>query len=113
MTTCRYHGARKPDAIRKGANHPQYRHGQETLEAKAERSKVLAELREIEALSFVYGLVPAGTPRWRGKKPKGSGWSVKFAKRGSSSTSQFTIGKGARSGNLSVGGERGNYYVNW
>ena len=27
-------------------------------EAKAKRSKVLAELREIEALSFAYGLVP-------------------------------------------------------
>jgi hypothetical protein len=71
MTVCRYHGARKPDAIRKGSNHPQYRHGRETLEAKAERSKVLAELREIEALSFAYGLVPKGTPRWRGRKPKG------------------------------------------
>ena len=58
MTVCRYHGARKPETIRKGASHPQYRHGQETLEAKAERSKVLAELREIEALSFAYGRVP-------------------------------------------------------
>jgi len=44
--------------------------GGETLEAKAERSKVLAELREIEALSFAYGLVPKETPRWRGRKPK-------------------------------------------
>ena len=69
--TCRYHGARKPETIRKGANHPQYRHGQETLEAKAERSKRLAELRELEQLSFVYGMIPQGTPRWRGRKPKG------------------------------------------
>lgn len=70
MTTCRYHGARKPETIRKGANHPQYRHGQETLEAKAERSKVLAELREIEALSFAYGLVPAGNSAMAGEEAK-------------------------------------------
>lgn len=43
-------GAAKPTAIKRGANHPQYRHGRETLEAKAERSKRLAELRELEAL---------------------------------------------------------------
>lgn len=71
MTVCRYHGARKPEAIGKGANHPQYRHGKETLETKAERSKFLAELREIEALSLAYGLAPAGTPRWWGSKPRG------------------------------------------
>lgn len=35
MRVCRYHGAKKPETIRKGANHPQYRHGFETLEAKA------------------------------------------------------------------------------
>ncbi len=68
--TCRYHGARRPAAIRRGANHPQYRHGQETIEAKAERSSKLAELRDLEALSFAYGMVPEGTPRWRGRKPK-------------------------------------------
>ena len=52
----------------RGANHPQYRHGQETLEAKAERSKKLAELRELEALAFATGI--AAGHRWRGRKPK-------------------------------------------
>jgi hypothetical protein len=51
-------------------NHSQYVHGGETLEAKAERSRRLAELRALEALSFAYGLVPEGAPRWRGRKPK-------------------------------------------
>lgn len=51
----------------RGANHPQYRHGQETLEAKAERSQRLAELRELEEMMFKLGL--AGGPRWRGRKP--------------------------------------------
>lgn len=56
--------------VRRGADHPQYRHGAETLEAKTERSRRLAELRELEALSFAIGLVPERTPRWRGMKPK-------------------------------------------
>ena len=67
MTVCRYHGARKPETIKRGANHPQYRHGQETMMAKAERSKRLGELRELEVLSFALGL--AAGPRWRGRKP--------------------------------------------
>jgi hypothetical protein len=65
---CRMHGARRPGTIRRGANHPQHRHGRETLEAKAERSRGLAELRDLEALSFALGLASGG--RWRGRKPK-------------------------------------------
>lgn len=68
MSVCRYHGAKKPETIKRGANHPQYRHGGETLDAKAERSKKLAELRELEALSFELGLSIG--PRWRGRKPR-------------------------------------------
>lgn len=68
MAVCRYHGARKPETIMRGANHPQYRHGQETLEAKAGRSQRLAELRNLEALSFALGL--AVGPKWRGRKPR-------------------------------------------
>lgn len=69
MPTCYVHGARKAHTIRRGASHPQYRHGGETLEAKAERSRVLAELRDLEALSFTLGLVSEATSRWRGRKP--------------------------------------------
>jgi len=65
---CRYHGARRQETVRRGANHPQYRHGGETLGAKAERSRGLAELRDLEALSFALGL--AAGARWRGRKPK-------------------------------------------
>lgn len=68
MAVCRYHGARKPETIMQGANHPRYKHGQETITAKAKRSKRLVELRELEALSFAFGLVTA--PRWRGRKPR-------------------------------------------
>lgn len=68
MNVCRYHGARKPETIMRGASHPLYRHGQETLEEKANRSQRLGELRELEALSFVLGT--AKGPKWRGRKPK-------------------------------------------
>lgn len=64
--TCRMHGARQ--SIKRGQNHPCYRHGDESLQAKAERSRRLVELRELEALSFSLGF--ATGPRWRGRKPK-------------------------------------------
>jgi hypothetical protein len=67
MAACRYHGARRPETVRRGAKHLQYRHGGETLEAKAERSRGLAELRQLEALSFSLGY--ATGRRWRGRKP--------------------------------------------
>jgi hypothetical protein len=70
MAVCRYHGARTAETIMRGANHPQYRHGQETLEAKAERSKKLAELRELEALSFTLGMATGA--KWRGRYPRSS-----------------------------------------
>lgn len=69
-TVCRMHGARKRSTIKRGRDHPSWKHGGETVEAKAERSHRLQELRELEALSFRYGLVPQGAPRWRGRKPK-------------------------------------------
>ena len=46
--TCRLHGARKRTSIKAGPNHPNYRHGLETLEAKQKRSVKLAELRVLE-----------------------------------------------------------------
>jgi hypothetical protein len=67
MNVCRYHGARKPETIMRGANHPQHKHGQETIEAKAGRSLRLVELRDLEALSFSLGI--AKGPKWRGRKP--------------------------------------------
>jgi hypothetical protein len=70
MHVCRNHGARKRETIKRGPEHPAYRHGGQTLEAKAERSLRLAELRELEA-----GMAKLGTlagPRWRGRKPTAS-----------------------------------------
>jgi hypothetical protein len=67
---CRNHGARKRETIKRGHEHPAYRHGDQTLEAKAERSRRLAELRELERLLAATGSL-AG-PRWRGRKPVAS-----------------------------------------
>ena len=68
MKVCKFHGARRPSSIKRGAAHPGYRHGAETLEAKAERSAMLAQLRDLEAEMALVGIFDG--PRWRGKKPK-------------------------------------------
>ncbi len=65
---CRVHGARKPETIKRGKDHPAYRHGDQTLEAKALRSARLAELRDLEASMVLLGVLEGA--RWRGRKPK-------------------------------------------
>lgn len=67
-STCRMHGARKPKSVKRGAKHPNYVHGKETLEAKAIRSEKLNELRMLEKAMFDGGFA-CGT-KWRGRKPK-------------------------------------------
>ena len=68
MKVCKFHGARKPGTIRRGADHPGFKHGQETKTAKAQRSAKLAQLRDLEAQMAVVGVLEG--PRWRGRKPK-------------------------------------------
>ena len=53
MATCRYHGARKRNTVRQGADHPQYRHGMETLHAKKQRRLALTTLRMYEIYGFI------------------------------------------------------------
>ena len=55
--TCRLHGARKPNSIKRGIDHPNYLHGTETLERKRQRSLKLAELKEIENDLITRGLI--------------------------------------------------------
>lgn len=70
MNVCRCHGARKPETVKRGAGHPQYRHGGETLEAKAERHQKSVFFREAEDLMFALDMVPPGSTRMRGRKPR-------------------------------------------
>ena len=65
--TCRLHGARKPNSIKRGIDHPNYLHGMETLERKRQRSIKLAELREIETDLITRGLIRS--KRTVGRKP--------------------------------------------
>lgn len=44
MRTCRYHGARRATTVLRGEDHPQFRHGLDTTEAKALRAAKLKEL---------------------------------------------------------------------
>lgn len=70
MKVCRYHGARKPETIRKGETHWNYHTGQETLEAKAERHAMSVFFHEAEDLMFTLDMVAPGSPRTRGRKPQ-------------------------------------------
>ena len=65
--TCRMHGARKYTAIRRGSDHPNFRHGNETLSAKAQRSRALGRLRQLEDLMHLLEMTTAG--RTVGRKP--------------------------------------------
>ena len=65
--TCRLHGARRQNTIKRGECHPNFRHGMETIEAKRQRSKKLAELREIETDLITRGLIRS--KRTMGRKP--------------------------------------------
>ena len=68
MPVCRNHGARRPKTVRRGAAHPQFRHGNETQAAKATRSEKLAERRGLEASMVELGVLKG--KRWPGRKPK-------------------------------------------
>ena len=70
LRVCRYYGAKNPDVIKQGAGHPQYRHGQETLEAKAEQHEMAAFFYETENLMAKLGMLATGSTRTRGRKPK-------------------------------------------
>jgi hypothetical protein len=68
MKVCRMHGARRPESIRRGEAHPNYQHGEETLEAKAERSATLTRLRHLENVMHQFGMTTAA--RTPGRKPR-------------------------------------------
>lgn len=57
MATCRYHGARKHTTVRQGAEHTQYKHGMETLDAKRHRREALAAIRQYESALRLIGLL--------------------------------------------------------
>ena len=68
--TCRYHGARRRSSIRRGADHPQFRHGECTKEAREAYSEAISQLRVLEELGFKSGLLVGS--RTVGRKPSGN-----------------------------------------
>ena len=76
MPVCRFHGARRSGTIQRGSDHPQYRHGQETLEMKRAHQEASVRLRHLETLAHLlritHGKRTPG-PKPSGYKPKTQG----------------------------------------
>ena len=68
-TVCRMHGARRSETVRRGKNHPGWKHGGETIEAKAERHMMSVFFHDAENLMFALGMTAPGSTRTRGRKP--------------------------------------------
>jgi hypothetical protein len=71
--TCRYHGA-TPVHTRKnvaGENHPQFKHGRDTKQAKEQHQKTLVRIRLLEDLGHHIKMFHENATRTRGRKPKG------------------------------------------
>ena len=64
--TCRFHGARRPDAVLRGPSHPLYRHGQETLEARRNRVEAMTRIRVLVDLGVAGGFL---SKRISGRRP--------------------------------------------
>jgi hypothetical protein len=63
------HGARKRETIKRGEQHPNYRHGMRTLEAVLEQSATSRTLQRLEDAMHLLGMTEA--KRSRGRKANG------------------------------------------
>ena len=66
MPVCRFHGARHPQTIKRGTDHPQYRHGREALEARRRRIEGMTRLRRLVDLGVAGGFIQK---RITGRRP--------------------------------------------
>lgn len=67
--TCRMHGARKPESIKRGKGHVNFVHGKRTLEAEKEHSAFCRRLQQLEDAMHLLGMTTA--KRSRGRKANG------------------------------------------
>lgn len=67
--TCKVHGARKPESIKRGKDHPNFVHGRRTLEAQAEQSTASRKLQQLEDAMHVLKMTTA--KRTPGRKASG------------------------------------------
>ena len=68
--TCRVHGARKPSTILRGKDHPAFKDGSQTLQARAKYSAAASRLRILEQLMVDHNMVGAEFKRTVGRKPR-------------------------------------------
>lgn len=64
---CRYHGARPPATIQRGAAHPRFKTGQYTQDAKAAYKAAAVKLMDLENMGFRLGMMSG--QRTPGRKP--------------------------------------------
>ena len=67
--SCRVHGARKAESIKRGKDHVNFVHGRRTLEAQLEQSAVSRKLQQLEDALHLLGMTTA--KRSRGRKANG------------------------------------------
>lgn len=67
MPVCRFHGARRPETVKRGPDHPQYSHGRETLEARRRRVEGMTRLRLLSDIGVAAGFLPR---KISGRRPK-------------------------------------------
>lgn len=67
--TCRMHGARKHESIKRGKDHPNFVHGRRTLETQLEQSATSCRLQQLEDAMHLLEMTTA--KRSRGRKAAG------------------------------------------
>ena len=69
MAVCRYHGARKPEKVRRGSAHWNYQGAGQTAPERQERHEMAVFFHEAESLMSRLGMLAPGSTRTRGRKP--------------------------------------------
>jgi hypothetical protein len=67
QAVCRYHGARPPSSIQRGADHGRYKTGYYTQASKATHRATAARLMDLEEIGFRLGFMVGN--RTPGRKP--------------------------------------------
>lgn len=68
--TCKYHGAKKPSAVIRGADHWNYKHGRETVAARRRRLEAVSRIRLLVELGVRGGFIQRRIP---GRRPISTG----------------------------------------
>lgn len=67
--SCKVHGARRAESIKRGKDHPNFVHGRRTLEAQAEQSATSRRLQQLEDAMHLLDMTTS--KRSRGRKALG------------------------------------------